>query len=154
MGQIPSRDEPEQLTPEERDTMMELEKRVPVQKFYACVTPENYQLIREHDDIYRKGLGSLRHRMFVLGMKTHSQVKDPLNDDEKREYNAEIQRLLTSEKVAPGDLDEMWALYYATGDMCFPHRIENVIVDENQDLIVREAAKWSYSSHQKQGFLS
>jgi len=68
-------------------------------------------------------------------MKTHLTVDDPFTADEKIEYDTEVNRLLCSGTIHTAmDLDEMWSLFYATGDIRFPNRIKNVIDDTNREL--------------------
>lgn len=125
-------------------------------RFHIMATFENYQAIRQHDEIYRKGLGSTVYRLYVLGMKTHLTVNDPLTKEERDEFNTEVARLLTSEKLTSKDLDKMWSLYYATGDRKFPCRIKIIAEgtdNTSQHQLVRDAANWSYNSHVKQGLL-
>ena len=122
--------------------------------FYTTPFAENYWAIRQNDKIYRKGLDPKVYQMFVLGMKTHNTVGDPLTEEETDEYNIETERLLDlSSTLTVMDLDILWILYYATGDIRFPDRVKTVVNDTYQDLIDQEAAQWSYESHANQGLL-
>lgn len=161
MGQVESAAPPEEIIGKndtqplsEAENLILTEQNGLCNRFHTHPTSENYKAIRKHDGIYRKGLGSKIHRMFILGMKTHLTVDDPLTADEKKEYDTEVDRLLCSDTVHTAmDLDEMWSLYYATGDIRFSNRIKNVIDDPTQNSVVRGSAQWSYSSHEDQGLL-
>jgi len=71
------------------------------------------------------------------------------------QFNNEIKRLLdTKTKLTPYDLDILWSLYYATGDMKYPNRVKMVAdTITPSDFPTCSAAKWSYNSHINQGLL-
>lgn len=137
----------QQSSPTDYDRRNEL-----MQTFHQDPTPENYQFIRQGDEPFRDALGEHIYRAYILGMRTHLPVGEPLDEEESTFFNKEVERLLSSQTtLSSRDLDEMWALFYATGDTRFPDRVRRATTEEFHYLGVKEAAKWSYESHVRQG---
>lgn len=78
------------------------------------------------------------------------------DSSEMSQFHKEIARLLDHKSVLyPCDLDNLWSLYYATGDMKYPNRVKIVAEKTSPaDTTTQAAAKWSYNSHVEQGLLS
>lgn len=69
--------------------------------------------------------------------------------------DTKIHQLMHNTNLSPGDLDELWALYYVSGDRKFADRIKHIATDDAPHIaVVRAAAEWSYNSHVDQGLIT
>jgi hypothetical protein len=76
-------------------------------------------------------------------------------DEQKHElvpWIHEIERGLRRIKNNPSslDLDCVWSLYFATGDIIYSNIIKNIALDESLPYHIRSGARWSYRSIMKQ----
>ena len=145
-------EEPEELTTEEIELIVKQSNIFTC--FFRNPTLENYQAIRSNDVLYRKALGK-KYTVFLMGVRgTFEDLQDPLTEIEDLDYELEVDRLVDLRNaLSTNDLDVLWALYYATGDVQFPNRIKAVMNNGLQHTLIRGAASWSYDSHVRQGLL-
>ena len=142
---------PEELTAEEKELLQNTVESF--ETFYKRPTLENYNLIKQHEYVYRKALGQT-YTFFTWAIRFKYPVEEPLTETEAMDYTLELDRLLDKRNFlnAP-DLDKLWMLYYATGDAKFPDRVKQIANNPLSHIIVRSAAEWSYRSHLEQGKL-
>jgi len=122
--------------------------------FFRHPTSENYQAIRDNDEIYYKALGT-EYDLYLWTIRdTFQDLQQPLSEKERLSYKLAVDRLLDLNNLLTAqDLDALWGLYYASGDLQFTRRIKTVIDSDLQYAVVRAAAKWSYNSNIQQGLL-
>ncbi len=149
---ILGKNDTQELTPEE--TKIVEDQNGIFSCFFRHPTMENYQALRANDDIYHKAL-STKYKAFLMAVReTFKDLQDPISEEESLDYNLEVDRLLDLRNaLCARDLDILWTLYYATGDLQFTNRIKAVMNNDLQHELVRGSAKWSYDSHVKQGML-
>lgn len=96
-----------------------------------------------------------QHNAFLLAAREKWGVGDKLTPKESEELLDLTTHLLEgdSEQISPGDLDTMWAVYYATGDRRYPDRVQKISKCSQIHPAVRGAAMWSYNSHMQQNLL-
>lgn len=123
-------------------------------RFHESPTAENYASIRENDSLYYKALGE-QYRMYLWAIRHHHPgLAEPLAEAEELDYLLLVDRLLDLRNVLLAkDLDLLWALFYVTGDDQLVYRVISAANNPLQGLSVGTAARWSYTSHQRQGLV-
>jgi hypothetical protein len=147
------------LTDNEKEILTDNEKEILAglsgifDNFYKRPTQENYNIIRAHDSLYFKGNGD-SYQYYLLAIHDKWNLGNP-NNIELSEYKQRLEYLLDPDTILnPKDLDFLWVLFYATGDMKYPNKILEVAEKKTRSTYATVgAAKWSYDSHKNTGRL-
>jgi len=138
------------MTPEEVETDPLISSFKAYESFHIHPTQTNFSLVMKVDGIYRNKcpeahqcfLGEI-YALYKLGSRT---------EEEQSKHERKIKRLTGfSSDLSPTDLDCLWALWYASGNLKYPRRVKRVSNDMRSRLEVREAAKWSFNCHVMDG---
>ena len=138
------------LTKEDIEKINELQ---PIfENFYKYPTLENYKKIRGLDQIYKNALGDVYSLYIDMLRYSYPNLNEPMAYNKRHLLEYIVSDLLDpKKKYSAMDLDKLWTLYYATGELRYPDRIALVANDTKQNLVVRGAAQWSHGSHKKTG---
>ncbi len=92
--------------------------------------------------------------MFKLKARDKWNLVPYLTEEEKKTLSdKEVYLLNPDTKLNACNLDTLWSLFHATDDQVYPARVYAVSQDENQHVIVKKTANWSYQSHVKGGMV-
>lgn len=90
--------------------------------------------------------------MFLIRayVKLNQDPKNIVDHKKLQKYNNKIKEFQDSTFIfSPEDLDSLWSLYYASGNLKYPKIVRKVVRDSKQKIEVRSAAIWSFNSHVK-----
>lgn len=129
--------------------------------FYRDPTQENLHRLRLNDDLYYRIIGD-RYNLYLTAIYNKWGLGSASNNEA---YQLQVNSLLgiprifdennlnIEEFISPHDLDDLWILFYATGDLKYPNRIKDIYELKQGDYFVQRAARGSYQSHIDQGFI-
>lgn len=120
--------------------------------FFRDPTPENYNTVFEF--LTNRDKKPETHLWMLSARKFHG-VGEPLTEKEEKFFSEKEALLLAETTVLnPQYLDCLWGLFSTTGDTKYSDRVKYAREDPRVDPITQGAAKWSYGSFVKQGFLN
>ena len=137
------------------------ENQIIFTNFYKTPTIENYKIIRKYDKLYFDSLG-IKYMIYYITLNRRYNFGENFSNTFgiirgyllNKWYDYEMNRLMKpTNLLSASDLDSLWCLYYATGDTIYPNRIRGIAFSNDQHILVRSAAIWSYNSHVNQKML-
>ncbi len=124
-----------------------------IENFYKNPSKDDYKTIKNNGTHLAGLIGVDVYLILLFAMRNaHPILDNKLNTKEQKTLDSLESRLMNSERIlTPKDLDTLWTLYYATGNIKYPNRVLAVSKDEKQSFVTREGAGWSYHSHLTEG---
>jgi len=122
-------------------------------RFHRTPTQQNLDKLRKHDDLYIRSLGD-KYCIYLKAICEKWYLGHFCSSD-MNSHRQEVARLLDfKSELDATDLDKLWILYYATGDIKYSDRVKAAFDGRSySDFPIHLAAKWSYQSHMEQGLL-
>lgn len=117
--------------------------------FVKTIEQQYRVMITMVGDRHTLWLAAIAH---VFGHKTKDSSDDTFNTTYFEEQSNKLLHGPMS-ALSAEDLDRLWILFYATGNVKYAHRVLDVAANVVTPVGVRDAAHWSYNSHLADGRL-
>lgn len=115
--------------------------------FLENPTHENYNIIIKHDSSFTN---KRRYNLFLNECYlTYKYFNSKPSNNEIDEHIKKVKYIMDDNiNLTAIDLDDLWILFYASKNKIYINRIKSII-NSNQDILIKEAAKWSLNQHKK-----